>query len=222
MLTFVTEPLKKCLSEPRALFSVSRSSKVTGISFAANHSAKATMTPVLPTPPLPPIVKDHALRWRGMSLCCLCHRAPPSVLRVRGSFSRKTKRERFASCAVGLALNAARRALTSGWALGSSPAGQFELHLLAVTGADFHEGVQCAGRDPAAQAVRQRAGKPPDTSAPYGGVLGSVRGAVRVSNAAASEGGQRNQPAELLIRRHCLMKRSWRLRLSPQWGLIGF
>jgi hypothetical protein len=25
---------------------------------------------------------------------------------------------------------------------------KFELHLLPVTGADFHEGVQCAGRDP--------------------------------------------------------------------------
>ena len=57
LFTFVTKPLKKCLSEPRALFSVSRSSRVTGISFAANHSARATMTPVLPTPPLPPIVK---------------------------------------------------------------------------------------------------------------------------------------------------------------------
>ncbi len=57
MLTLVTLPLKKCCKEPRALFSVSRSSKVTGISFASNHSARATITPVLPTPPLPPIVK---------------------------------------------------------------------------------------------------------------------------------------------------------------------
>jgi hypothetical protein len=63
MFTFVTEPLKKCFNEPRALFSVSRSSRVTGISFASNHSARATMTPVLPTPPLPPIVKTTRLEF---------------------------------------------------------------------------------------------------------------------------------------------------------------
>src|SRR6185312_1365226 len=46
---------KKCASEPRALFSVSRSSSVTGISFSSNHSARPAITLVLPTPPLPPI-----------------------------------------------------------------------------------------------------------------------------------------------------------------------
>ena len=75
MLTLVTDPLKKCLSEPRALFSVSRSSNVTGISFAANHSARATMTPVLPTPPLPPIEKTT--RFAGaacvFSACVIGH-----------------------------------------------------------------------------------------------------------------------------------------------------
>jgi hypothetical protein len=36
------------------------------------------------------------------------------------------------------------------WRLGSRKLDgrKFELHLLPVTGADFHEGVQCAGRDP--------------------------------------------------------------------------
>src|SRR6185437_2176349 len=67
--------------------------------------------------------ENHALRGRGLILCCLCHRTPPSVLSVRGSFSRKTNRERFASCAVGLALNAARRSLTGSSALGSAAAG---------------------------------------------------------------------------------------------------
>ncbi|MGB9079338.1 MAG: AAA family ATPase [Terracidiphilus sp.] len=42
MFTFVTLPSKKCLSEPRALFSVSRSSSVTGISCAAIQSVEAS------------------------------------------------------------------------------------------------------------------------------------------------------------------------------------
>src|SRR6266851_2104909 len=61
MFTLATDPLKKCLSEPRALFSVSRSSSVNGISLASNHSARATIRPVLPTPPFPPIVKTTRL-----------------------------------------------------------------------------------------------------------------------------------------------------------------
>src|SRR5262249_60153939 len=61
MFTLVTDPLKKCFNDPRALFSVSRSSSVNGISCTSNHSAKATINPVLPTPPLPPIVKTMRL-----------------------------------------------------------------------------------------------------------------------------------------------------------------
>src|SRR5215469_6578781 len=61
MFTLVTDPLKKCFNDPRALFSVSRSSSVNGISCASNHSAKATISPVLPTPPLPPMVKTMRL-----------------------------------------------------------------------------------------------------------------------------------------------------------------
>jgi hypothetical protein len=38
MFTLASDPLKKCLSEPRALFSVSRSSSVNGISLPSNHS----------------------------------------------------------------------------------------------------------------------------------------------------------------------------------------
>src|ERR1700733_9335667 len=57
MLTFGTRPPKKCVSEPRALFSVSRSSIFIGIWFTSNHSANPTMTLVLPTPPLPPMDK---------------------------------------------------------------------------------------------------------------------------------------------------------------------
>src|SRR5271166_1988478 len=61
MFTLATDPLKKCLSDPRALFSVSRSSSVNGISLASNHSARTTIRLVLPTPPLPPMVKTTRL-----------------------------------------------------------------------------------------------------------------------------------------------------------------
>src|SRR5512146_2188205 len=55
MFTFGTRPPKKCASDPRALFSVSRSISFTGILFKENHSAKPTIMLVFPTPPFPPI-----------------------------------------------------------------------------------------------------------------------------------------------------------------------
>src|SRR6267378_1786594 len=74
MFTLATDPLKKCLSEPRALFSVSRSSSVNGISLVSNHSARATIRPVLPTPPLPPMVKTTRLFFRWVFIATLLGR----------------------------------------------------------------------------------------------------------------------------------------------------
>src|SRR5260370_26649584 len=58
---------KKCLSEPAALFWVSRSRRVMGMLPALNHSASRVMTMVLPTPPLPPMEKmtrlEGSLDW---------------------------------------------------------------------------------------------------------------------------------------------------------------
>src|SRR5206468_8189187 len=55
MFTLGTRPPKKCVRDPLALFSVSRSSSFTGTSFVSNHSARPAMTLVFPTPPFPPI-----------------------------------------------------------------------------------------------------------------------------------------------------------------------
>src|SRR5215471_4547781 len=55
MFSFGTAFPKKYANDPRALFSVSRSSSLIGIWFTPNHSAKPTITLVLPTPPLPPM-----------------------------------------------------------------------------------------------------------------------------------------------------------------------
>ena len=52
---------KKWPSEPRLLFSVSRSSKVNGAPFLAYHSTSKLVKAVLPTPPLPPWVKTIRL-----------------------------------------------------------------------------------------------------------------------------------------------------------------
>src|SRR5512136_2902339 len=57
MFTFGTASPKKWVRDPLALFSVSRSSSRTGIWHISNHSASPVMTLVLPTPPLPPIVR---------------------------------------------------------------------------------------------------------------------------------------------------------------------
>jgi hypothetical protein len=61
IFTLGTWPPKKWVSDPRALFSVSRSSSFTGMLFSWNHSAKAVITLVLPTPPLPPIDRITSL-----------------------------------------------------------------------------------------------------------------------------------------------------------------
>src|SRR5712671_2642802 len=74
MFTLVTDPLKKCFNDPRVLFSVSRSSSVNGISLASNHSARATIRPVLPTPPLPPIVKTTRLFFASAFIAILLDR----------------------------------------------------------------------------------------------------------------------------------------------------
>src|SRR5580700_7501104 len=55
MFTLGASSPKKCARDPRALFSVSRSSSFTGFWFSRNHSAKPVTTLVLPTPPLPPM-----------------------------------------------------------------------------------------------------------------------------------------------------------------------
>src|SRR5580692_2678268 len=65
ILTLGTWPPKKCVSDPRALFSVSRSSSLTGMPFSWNHSAKPVIKLVLPTPPLPPMERTTRFPTAG-------------------------------------------------------------------------------------------------------------------------------------------------------------
>ena len=164
-------PLKKCFREPRALFSVSRSSSVTGISFAANHSARATMTPVLPTPPLPPMVKTTRFNSR--------HCSPPLLVRVRGSFSRKTKRAGFAFRTAGFALRAATRSSAGESAAQASIGGNSNCVRLRCLARTFTKEWRVLGAtyNPGAP---ERGGRLRGTSAPCGAARGSVHGGAPV------------------------------------------
>jgi hypothetical protein len=73
-----------------------------------------------------------------------------------------------------------------------------------------------------ARGVRQRAGKPPDTSAPCGEVPGSVRGEVLTSSAVVWVEGSRVRQAELPARMMVQRMNSWRLRFQSPMGPIGY
>src|SRR5215831_4690581 len=89
MLTLGARAPKKWASEPRALFSESKSSSWAGISLASNHSVSAAIRLVLPTPPLPPI--ERITRFSAVSagtprpslFCCDFMLPPSSALRLQ-------------------------------------------------------------------------------------------------------------------------------------------
>ena len=85
------------------------------------------------------------------------HCSPPLVVRVRGSFSRNTKRAGFAFRTAGFALRAATRSSTGESAVAKLHRRQFKLRSLAMLCADLHEGVEGAECDIHSQPLVEKA-----------------------------------------------------------------